>query len=88
MASDTLETIPFRDSVEELVSSRYDDNKRPESWDLRKPGKDVVRLKSGKIISLQSDGGQSPPKPGWVILLTDGNSTEGYHWTLYGIPKQ
>ena len=75
MSGERLETIPFRDSVEELVSSRYDscDRLRPEAWDQRTEGKDVVRLKSGKTISLWSDGGQSPPQPGWTVLITGGD---------------
>ena len=90
MSSESLETIPFRDSVEELISSRYDsfEGQKPGSWDARSEGKDVVRLKSGKTVTLFSDGGQSPPKPGWIILLTDGNPSDGYNWTLYGIPRK
>ncbi|MEZ4754218.1 MAG: hypothetical protein R3A13_07910 [Bdellovibrionota bacterium] len=90
MASDSLEALPFRYTVEEIISSRYSEvaDQRPEDWDQRIPGKDVVRLKSGKTITLQSDGGQSPPAPGWVVLVTGGDAIHGYEWTLYGIPRK
>ena len=74
--------------VSELVSSRYDGvtaSRRPNSWDERCAGFDEVRVSDGRIIRLASSAMQSPPKPGWVIVLTGGTGTDGYSWTLYGI---
>jgi hypothetical protein len=76
---------PFRVQVAELISSRYLDGKRPLSWDNRCAGIDVVRSTDNKVIKLMSDGGQSPPQPGWIILVRPQDS-EPYAWTLYGIP--
>ena len=78
---------PQRIEVAEVVSSRYADNVRPSSWDLRKPGVDLIRTSEGRTIKLASDGGQSPPQPGWVILLTGGDANAGLTWTLYGMPR-
>ncbi|MCO6432338.1 MAG: hypothetical protein J5J00_15900, partial [Deltaproteobacteria bacterium] len=71
--------------VKELISSRYPNGVRPASWDYRTSGIDVVRDESGETLRLQSDGGQSSPKPGWIIVLTDGDAEHGFTWTLYGI---
>jgi hypothetical protein len=75
-------------SVAEVVSSRYGgdrDAERPLLWDERRPGKDVVRIDGGEILTLQSSAMQSTPKPGWILVLTGGSLHEGYTWTLYGI---
>ena len=79
--------IPCRVQVEQLVHGRYTDGERPLSWDARTSGIDEVVLVGGQQIRLLSDGGQSCPKHGWVLLLTGGDTIEGYTWTLYGIPK-
>jgi hypothetical protein len=71
--------------VSEMLCSRYAGGERPLSWDDRKEGIDVVRAITGEEVRLKSTSMQSPPKPGWVILLTGGNASEGYSWTLYGI---
>ena len=74
--------------VIELVSSRYDGvtaSRRPASWDERREGIDQVRLFDGSVLKLASSPMQSPPKPGWVIVLTGGTAVEGFTWTLYGI---
>ena len=80
--------------VSELVSSRYDvvgpsgstiGHERPLLWDDRKEGVDVVRVGPGEVVKLHSSYMQSPPKPGWIILLTAGDALHGYTWTLYGI---
>ncbi len=60
---------------------------RPQSWDARKAGIDVVRSLAGETIKLASSPMQSTPKPGWVIVLTGGTEHEGYTWTLYGISR-
>jgi hypothetical protein len=78
---------PQRVEVSEIISSRYPDHVRPVSWDLRKAGFDLVKSSGGQTIKLVSDGGQSPPHPGWVILLTGGDASSGYSWTLYGMPR-
>ena len=74
-----------RVAIKELVSSRYQDGRRPESWDLREPGVDVVKTDEGEELKLQSDGQQSPPQPGWTILLTAKAEDGTFSWTLYGI---
>lgn len=74
-------------TVAEVVSSRYPSHTRPENWDDRHSGIDTVRTTEGKVVRLLSDGQQSPPLPGWSILLRSGDNSEGYLWTLYGIPQ-
>lgn len=81
--------------VAELISSRYGKSvsERPLSWDKRKAGLDVIRSVDNKVIELWSDGGQSPPQPGWVILVNPGTPnphlpTKGEPWTLFGIPPK
>jgi hypothetical protein len=80
--------------VTELVSSRYDvsngeevkvGHERPVLWDDRREGLDLVRAAHGEVVKLYSSYMQSPPKPGWNILLTGGDAVHGYTWTLYGI---
>ena len=44
-------------------------------------------IKDGSTITLLSDGQQSPPKAGWVVLLYEGSEQDGYRWTLYGIKR-
>ena len=73
--------------VASIISSRYPDGFRPASWDERRDGVDLVRTIDGKELRLMSDGGQSPPKPGWEILLTEGDAHHGFRWTLYGITQ-
>ena len=84
--------------VEDVVASRYGlsvkpassggkRSERPQSWDDRKEGIDVVRAFGGDTIKLKSSAMQSTPKPGWVIVLTGGSEQEGYSWTLYGISR-
>ncbi len=79
-------TLPRRIRVQEVLDARYPDRQRPLSWDLRKNGIDRIRTAEGESLNLLSDGGQSVPKPGWVLLLTDGDAAIGYRWTLYGLP--
>lgn len=88
MSYDSLTSLPILVEVIELVSSRYKDNTKPLSWDKRVQGNDVVVTEDNKKLNLLSDGGQSPPQSGWTILVTGGNPTEGYHWTLYSLPKK
>ena len=79
------DTLPRRVIVKRIVSSRYAENLRPLSWDERKEGEDTIESGDGATVKLLSDGQQSPPKPGWVLLLTSGDDSVGYRWTLYGI---
>jgi len=60
---------------------------RPLSWDARKSGIDRIRTVAGEDLLLRSDGMQSTPKPGWLLLLVDDHDDEAYRWTLYGIPR-
>ena len=78
--------LPTRIRVAETLSSRYPGNERPSSWDERKAGVDVIRSVDGQTLKLQSDGGQSPPKKGWELMLTESHD-DSYTWTLYGLPK-
>lgn len=86
MKFDSIESLPRRVLVQEIVKSRYARDSRPASWDERVAGTDVVRTSEGLVLQLTSDGQQSPPQPGWEILLRDGDA-EGYSWTLYGMPR-
>ncbi|MCB0353085.1 MAG: hypothetical protein KDD64_06150 [Bdellovibrionales bacterium] len=76
---------PFRVRVGKIISSRYSGDSRPANWDLRTPGIDVIESTDGHAIKLESDGQQSPPQPGWEILITGGSEESGYRWTLYGL---
>jgi|GEM_PF-1434729 len=93
MNYDSIASLPVRIRVSELVSSRYGRggdpaDARPVSWDNRLAGVDVVKTETGLTLKLFSDGQQSPPQVGWVLLLGSGDSEQGYGWTLYGIPAQ
>lgn len=77
--------LPKSIFVVEVISSRYSSGLRPESWDSRVAGLDVVLANDGNRYSLQSDGQQSPPQIGWEIVLREGDNRSGYYWTLYGI---
>lgn len=85
--STVIEKLPAEVEVAELVSGRYPGAERPSSWDQRKAGIDVVRTTDGKLLNLLSDGGQSPPRKGWSLVLMDGDSAQGYTWTLYRMPR-
>jgi hypothetical protein len=74
-----------RVKVKEVVRARYPE--RPLNWDERIPGIDVIVTEQGDTIELLSDGQQSPPKKGWVILLREVDSEGRFTWTLYGLPK-
>lgn len=76
----------FRVKVSKLISSRYAGNVRPESWDLRTAGTDTIETEDGRTLKLLSDGQQSPPRPGWQLVITGGDGAEGYTWTLYSMP--
>jgi hypothetical protein len=83
---------PAKVEVVEVISSRYSGTcdlgaVRPADWDTRKAGVDEVRIASGEVLRLYSSAMQSPPQPGWILMLTGGNETDGYSWTLYGIPR-
>ena len=88
MVSRTSANIPERVIVSTIQSSRYRGNIRPQSWDERVEGIDTIVTTDGRTLRLKSDGQQSPPQVGWVILLSAGDDQSGYVWTLYGIPKQ
>lgn len=85
MAFDSLASTPLKVSVCKLVSSRYPDHERPESWDERRAGVDVVETLDGKVLKLWSDGQQSPPKEGWELMVTAPADEGAYRWTLYGM---
>jgi hypothetical protein len=61
---------------------------RPQSWDKRVEGVDTILTLSGEEVRLFSSAMQSPPRAGWVLLITGGSAEAGYTWTLYGIPPQ
>ena len=84
------EILPCKVIVKEIVASRYGAGtkataQRPSSWDARIAGQDIVKTTDQQQIKLWSDGGQSPPKPGWILVITGGDPIGGYLWTLYGI---
>lgn len=86
MSFDKLEIIPQRVTVSNISRCRYGEaGERPISWDQRTAGVDEIQTDSGKSLKLFSDGGQGVPKPGWVVLITGGDSDQGYTWTLYGL---
>ncbi len=83
----SLEKLPVCIEVESVLSSRYPGNERPLSWDDRCDGIDTIRTKDQKTLRLLSDGGQSPPRAGWSIVISEGDASKGYKWTLYSMPK-
>ena len=83
----TADKFPCSVLVTELISSRYSSATRPQSWDLRLAGTDVVCASDGRKFKLRSEGGQSPPQPGWEIVLRSGDPVSGYAWTLYRLPS-
>lgn len=89
--SASVSEFPSKVEVAELVRGRYPEfpsgGVRPVKWNARKAGQDIVKLTDGREIILASDGQQSPPAPGWVLMLTGGNSQSGFLWTLYGITE-
>jgi hypothetical protein len=88
MSNASSERLPARIEVSRVVASRYGDEAgRPRSWDERFGGVDLVESADGAQYKLLSDGQQSTPHPGWVILLISGSAGDGYRWTLYGMPK-
>ncbi len=78
--------LPARVRVAETVSSRYPGNEKPLSWDERAAGIDTIRTSEGATVKLASDGGQSPPKKGWELILNELRG-DSYTWTLYGLPR-
>ena len=83
----TKRKLPHRVTIQSLISSRYAEGERPGSWDNRVEGMDVVRSTDGEELKLWSDGGQTPPKAGWVLMLIDVADAGAYRWTLYGLPS-
>lgn len=79
--------LPKRVRVSSLITSRYEIGLRPTSWEERVSGIDTIVGDDGITYKLQSDGGQSPPQSGWVILLNSGDANNGFLWTLYGISR-
>ena len=82
--------LPHRVQVARLISSRYGSalrGERPENWDARRGGTDVIETQDGRQISLASSPMQSPPKVGWILMLTSGDEAKGYQWTLYGLAR-
>ena len=77
--------LPKSLTVKEVVASRYPSGKRPESWDARKAGIDQIVASDGNQYNLLSDGQQSPPEPGWEIVLREGDNRAGFGWTLYSL---
>ena len=73
--------------VQKLLDSRYPDNVRPSDWDVRVAGQDRIVTTDGVELALWSSGMQSPPKPGWILLIREGMDEGGYAWTLYGIRR-
>jgi hypothetical protein len=82
--------LPRRVEVLGVLSSRYTPHggaERPQSWEGRIGGIDTVQVGGDETIRLVSSPMQSVPKPGWVLMLTSGDATTGYEWTLYGMSR-
>lgn len=71
--------------VKEVLKARYPE--RPRNWNERSAGIDIIKTEQGDTLELLSDGQQSPPKKGWVIMLREVDKEGRFTWTLYGIPK-
>ena len=88
-----LDRLPARVHISRLLSSRYDDlyarglpaGERPCLWEERRAGVDLVIDAEGQRLKLQSSGQQSPPQPGWAIVIRGGGGEQGYEWTLHGL---
>ena len=63
-------SLPLRIVVREVLESRYEPGERPIMWAQRKPGFEKVMTETGEKITLASNGGQSSPAEGWILLLT------------------
>jgi hypothetical protein len=89
MNTDELASVPCRVDVSETLQTRYGYGSvdRPLVWEERTEGIDTVRTVDGRTIRLRSDGQQSPPKPGWGLIISGGDATSGYTWTLYSLPR-
>ena len=90
MSFDSVEKLPSRVQVGEVMSSRYaacPPGARPENWERRIEGVDVIATTDGRTLRLWSDGQQSVPAKGWVLMLLQGDAAQGYRWTLFGIPR-
>ena len=83
-----------RITVLEVLSSRYKPGNKPNSWDKRTDGFDVVKTTEDEVIALDSQGAQSSPDKGWNILLSKDNGQKeiknfgllsSFSWTLYGL---
>ena len=71
-------------TIKEVISSRYKVSSRPQNWDERISGTDVLKTVDDEVLKLVSDGGQSTPKPGWKILLKN-QLDDSYEWTLFAM---
>jgi len=87
MNCDRVKILPELVRVKQLLDSRYPSGERPQLWEERRAGCDRILCDDGRELRVCSDGGQSPPKKGWLIVLLGGDEDEGYQWTLYGIPS-
>ncbi|NMC61797.1 MAG: hypothetical protein GYA55_01375 [SAR324 cluster bacterium] len=85
MNCDRIEVLPKLVRVKKLLDSRYPCGEKPQSWDERIAGFDTILCDDGRTICLHSDGGQSPPKEGWLIVVSRGDEIKTYKWTLYGM---
>ena len=84
--------LPRQIEVLDIISSRYSPGSRPLSWDQRNSGIEIVKTTDGEEITLYSNGGQSTPQHGWVLVLTRqtdqlsaAETQSAYEWTLFGI---
>jgi hypothetical protein len=92
--------LPTRIVVKEVLTCRYSPGQRPDSWDARRTGLEVIKTDKDEMLTLLSKGGQSSPDVGWELLLNeqveelekikiekldDDASLPAYGWTLYGV---
>lgn len=89
-------SLPKRVLVTEVITSRYVPGTKPQSWDKRVDGFDVVKTSDSEVFALASLGAQSTPATGWTLLITEQVGETDlpklgimptHKWTLYGIAK-
>jgi hypothetical protein len=82
--------LPRQVAVAAVASERYPQASpafRPMDWGARVVGIDHITTRSGEQIKLASSGQQSVPGIGWELVLTGGDASGGYTWTLYSMPR-
>jgi hypothetical protein len=77
--------------VNEVISGRYPGGIKPRDWSQRVSGIDVVMDENGRVFKLFSEGDQSVPRKGSILVLepiTTHSVENLYRWTLYGFKPE